>query len=335
VSFDLSQAIATNDRAGAAEHAALAEAQRQHVIELFPVAAWPTMTVEQYALGTDQTKDSYCYELEFRSTWIGSVRGGSAYKHVIFRRRSNQQWRYPQQFSDLEWAWSALRSEFVQAFELADQSEWDAIDALPLLTPSLRSKSVWLHHPDDLLPIYSEANLRAFCELLDLDPTGQVMALNQRLLLALHGRGHCEGWSTWELMDMLYKAADPRPQQRIVKIAPGHNAEYWVECLAGKYICVGWDEVGDLGQFADYEEMRDSFREQYADRYKGNLATVTQKSKELWTLRELRAGDLILANKGTKEVLAVGIVKEPGYEWSDGRKQYRHTVAVDWDTSRG
>ena len=32
-------------------------------------------------------------------------------------------------------------------------------------------------------------------------------------------------------------------------------------------------------------------------------------------------------------MLALGEVVEPGYRWSDERSEYRHTVAVKWDTS--
>jgi 5-methylcytosine-specific restriction protein B len=41
----------------------------------------------------------------------------------------------------------------------------------------------------------------------------------------------------------------------------------------------------------------------------------------------------VVANRGTSEVLAIGTVKEPAYEWRPERSEYRHTVAVDWDLS--
>jgi hypothetical protein len=41
-------------------------------------------------------------------------------------------------------------------------------------------------------------------------------------------------------------------------------------------------------------------------------------------------GDKIVASKGASKVLAVGTVREPGYEY---KSKNGHTVAVDWDTS--
>src|SRR3712207_9470472 len=62
-----------------------------------------------------------------------------------------------------------------------------------------------------------------------------------------------------------------------------------------------------------------------------NRSQVTRKAKELWTLTRLRAGDKVVANRGTSEVLAIGTVKDPAYEWRPERDEYRHTVAVDWE----
>lgn len=118
---------------------------------------------------------------------------------------------------------------------------------------------------------------------------------------------------------------------RVVKIAPGESARLWDECLADGCICVGWDDVGDLNRYSDKASFRDAFRTHYP--YNGAEGTVTKKANELWTLRELKPGDKVVANRGTTEVVAIGTVVESGYRWRPDRTEYKHTVAVDWDTS--
>ncbi len=115
---------------------------------------------------------------------------------------------------------------------------------------------------------------------------------------------------------------------RVVKIAPGEQAKYWDDCRNGGYICVGWDEVGDMTQFASFAE----FRKAFAVARPSTPGHITTKAKELWTLRSLREGDYVVANRGTSEVLAVGKVKG-GYAFRVDRPKYQHTVPVDWDTS--
>jgi Domain of unknown function (DUF3883) len=119
----------------------------------------------------------------------------------------------------------------------------------------------------------------------------------------------------------------------LVKIAPGHRAEYWPDCLREGYICVGWDDVGDLREYGSESDFRAVFEKHY--KYQGNLSATRRKANELWTLTKLRAGDRIVANKGMSKVLAIGVVQEPGYEWRPNRTRgkYFHTVRVVWDPS--
>jgi HNH endonuclease len=113
---------------------------------------------------------------------------------------------------------------------------------------------------------------------------------------------------------------------RLVKIAPGEKACFWDECRAGNYVCVGWDEVGNLKTFDSKDDFQTAFKRRcsYSPSWKAN---------ELWTLMELRPGDKVIANNGLSKVVGVGTVKKPGYVWMPARKResYRHTVSVHWD----
>lgn len=120
-------------------------------------------------------------------------------------------------------------------------------------------------------------------------------------------------------------------QPRVVKIAPGRDARFWDDCHRDGYICVGWDEIGDLRAYDDFAEYREVFRQREGG--DSPASHITRKARELWTLRELVPGDRVVANRGTREVLAVGTVIEPAYEWRPERPEYKHTVRVEWDTS--
>jgi len=121
----------------------------------------------------------------------------------------------------------------------------------------------------------------------------------------------------------------PRDRVRLVKIAPGENAYFWDDCRMGGYICVGWDEVGDLGKFKSKDDFKAAFKRRcrYSPPWKAN---------ELWTLIELRPCDRIIANHGLTKVVGVGTVEEPGYAWKPKRSPegYCHTVKVRWDRTR-
>jgi 5-methylcytosine-specific restriction enzyme B len=313
-----------------------AEQQRQEILERFPRGAWPEMELEDYALGTQQSQDSYCWWLEWGSRELGSISGGSAAKHIIYKHKSGD-WRYhpKEAYADVQEAWRAVRAGFVQAFELAEQGRWEGVDSLEALVrgPAIRTKTLHVYFPQDMVPIYSRDHLQHFLRLLNRpegeENTYDVVRLNRALLEEIRRRD-LPDWTNVQWMKFFYEWADPREVRKIVKIAPGDNARYWEDCRANGYICVGWDEVGDLSGYDNKAEFKQAFVDRY-DNY--NASKAAQKANELWTLRELTPGDLVVANEGISKVLAVGEVVEPGYQWEPNRPEYKHTVAVEWDTS--
>lgn len=156
--------------------------------------------------------------------------------------------------------------------------------------------------------------------------TGYLWEFNAAGLALL--RGASKGpWPEWA------EAACRELAPRLFKIAPGEEARFWQECLDGGYICVGWDEVGDLRKYDSIEDFRKAFAEKTEESGKA-AHHISRKANELWSLRMMKPGDLVVANRGISEILAVGEVLSPGYEWRQERAGYRHTVRVKWDTSK-
>ncbi|HVL49548.1 MAG TPA: AAA family ATPase [Candidatus Thermoplasmatota archaeon] len=339
-SVEFDQAITRFDRGSLSEELKRAEEERHAFTLAYPLEAWNDLSLEQYALGQGgKGKPTVSYLLEFGTQHLGSIGGGDSRKHVIYRRKEDQSWYFPSRFSSVDEAWASLRASFLEAFEAAKRGDWQKIDQLDPLynAPMVRQKTLHIYFPDEILPIYSRDHLVHFLRALGVTDTDSdykdynVVRLNRRLLHTIRETGLVQGWSHVEIMRFLYSWNDPRSTRRVVKIAPGENAKYWSDCLAGDYICVGWDQVGDLRQYANKAAFRDEFREKTDYESKSK---ATEKANEVWTLMELQPGDIVIANQGTSKVLAVGTVTEEGYLWRPERPEYKHTVGVKWDTSR-
>jgi 5-methylcytosine-specific restriction protein B len=335
----LENAVASYDRGTDREFTVAAERERKEALERFPLEQWPTMPLERYALGQKDSEDTFSRWMEFRTQHLGSMRGGSARKHIIYKHKDKPGWYFDPEYKDEQEAWLKVREAFVQAFNNASVDDWNAIDDLTPLAggPALCLKALHLYFPNEILPVYSQQHIRHFLRLLDGPEAGDrslgAVRLNRALLTNAMQRSEFGSWSTQEVMRFLYRWADPREERRIVKIAPGEDARYWDDCLREGYICVGWDKVGDLREFPSREAFRAEFDKEYAGRYNNHKPTLSKKANEVWTLIELEAGDIVIANKGTSQILAVGEVAEPGYTWKPERAEYRHTVPVEWDTS--
>ncbi|ULP37680.1 AAA family ATPase [Mycolicibacterium rufum] len=314
------------------------EQQRAGFLERFPRSVWPDLPLDRYALNTPDYRNSYSYLLEWGTPDLGSISGGSAKKHVIFRRNSGE-WSFPPGFASVDTAWEALRSAFMTMFDLADLGDWTSTSEIDMLRGArvVRLKSLHLYFPDDVLPVYSHSHLTHFAGLFGLDTSGDAIDVNRRLLHHLVALPELNGQDSSTLARVLY-AWSPPPGARVTKywkVAPGARGRFWDECREGNYICVGWDEIGDLSLFDTEDDFKTAFTAAYADEYNGNKSAITQKAKELWRLREMSEGDKIIANRGTREILAVGKVTAAGYQYRSERREYHHTVNVEWNLGAG
>jgi 5-methylcytosine-specific restriction protein B len=332
--IEFEQAVKAFDRSAIEARGEQAESERKQIEVLFPVSSWPKLPLQKYALGQSGTEKTYCWWMEYGSLAIASIKGGSAAKLLIYQHKK-EGWKFDESFASVDEAWSSLRDDFVKAFDLASEKRWDEIDDLASLYggPALRLKSVYVYFPDELMPICSYSHLKHFLTLFDpnfRDPGTATVALSRQLLQSVRKYSVFKDWSNWEITAFLYDWADPRQSTRIFKIAPGDDAKYWEDCKKGNYICVGWGEVGDLRQFSTKAEFREAFGTCFPGFKKSK---ATEKSNEVWTLLELEPGDIIIANKGISEVLAIGQVEEPGYQYQDDWEEYNHSVSVSWDES--
>ncbi len=331
---DLVEAAAAFDRSANRRRAEQAESERKQIENHFPISSWPNLSLDEYALGQSGMEKTFCWWMEYGSLTLASIKGGSAAKHLIYRHKKDG-WKFDDSYPSVDEAWKGLRNDFVKAFELASQKRWNEIDELSSLYggPALRLKTIYVYFPDELLPICSYAHLKHFLALFEPsfnDPGTATVTLSRQLLQQVRSKPIFDGWSNWEVMAFLYDWADPRQSTRIFKIAPGDDAKYWEDCRDGNYICVGWGEVGDLRDFSTKAEFREAFGTCYPGYTKSK---ATEKANEVWTLLELEPGDIIIANRGMSEVLAIGQVEEPGYQYQDEWDEYNHSVSVSWDES--
>ncbi|MFI6931424.1 hypothetical protein [Streptomyces sp. NPDC050287] len=169
---DVWAAAAEFDRSTVCEDQTAAEGDRKRVVDLlFPLEKWPTLPLEHYALGLNPSGATmtYCRFMEFGTPHLGSIKGGSAAKHIMYRHNSGE-WRLaaPLRGMEPQNAWELLRAQFLQAFTAVAAGDFEAVDDLEVLRfgSALVTKSLATYFPEHFLPVYSADHLRKFLALL-------------------------------------------------------------------------------------------------------------------------------------------------------------------------
>ncbi|MBM7868341.1 EVE domain-containing protein [Heliobacterium gestii] len=330
------------------EKLCLAGRLHEDFLREFPRPLLPELSLERYALGKSKT-GSFSWWLEYNTLPLGSIRGGTAIKHVIFYSAKEAAWKYPEPFRSPEDAWKRLRADLIRLIEEHDGNDAEGVDDDSPLNGKdmLKGKVLFLYHPDKFLPVYKLEHLHQFLEELDVPPSEwqgrDNISCNLRLKEVFHGfaregfgdEGASQIWAhagaaaiAVAIKDFLYSQFTH--EEKYYKIAPGEGAALWPECLAGGYISIGWNEMGDLRQYPDYDEFKSAFlKHDFHD----NVSANTRKANELWSFYNLKPGDYVIANKGMSQIVGVGRVNEKGYAFREDLSTFQHVVYVDWEKS--
>jgi hypothetical protein len=186
---------------------------REEFVRRFPKERLDELTLERYALGVDNLRDSFCYWLEFGTKKLGHL-GGTSQKFGVWKGK--QGWRWNKMYQSPEDALSRIKKGLRALVEATEQERFDELDKigreqLGHVRYGLRAKPLSLYFPDEFLPTYSLEHLASFLKLFGAEPQGEVLTHNRQLLQLLRSLPEFEGFDTQQMNDFLY---DCYPQSK-------------------------------------------------------------------------------------------------------------------------
>lgn len=132
-----------------------------------------SMSLEDYALGGENYKDSFSYwiETETRSLGdVGGIGGGGSFKHGIYGMSRRKEFSGNKRMSDDRYAWTIkygrdamtvfqnIKDILLQVAHAAQDNNWDAIDILDFYAP-VKWKWAFLYSSQNLIPVYKREAL--------------------------------------------------------------------------------------------------------------------------------------------------------------------------------
>lgn len=116
---------------------------------------------------------------------------------------------------------------------------------------------------------------------------------------------------------------DPKP--RFWMYAAGENSKYWDEFNKNSIMAIGWDELGNLLEYADRSEMITALQDKY-----DSERSFKNDSLATWQFtHELKPGDVVYVKRGQSKLVGRGIIQSD-YIYDDSRSYYKSIRKVDW-----
>ena len=309
-------------------------ALHKQFLQQFPIEHLGNMTLEEYT--NLNREDSFCYWLESKTNGLGSIWGGSSYKFGIFKYDKAPNLENSKYSHDESYSWSSRLGETSkEAFENvkraivkianhAQQAEWNEIDKINVLWPITTWKIAFLYSNEKLLPFYDkEGWLVPIATHLGLNNAKKCSRIElQNYILEQKGDKDLYEFCD-ELVSIIVKG---KAEKKVWLFAPGENARMWEECKESQTMRLGWNQIGDLSEFANRDELTKAL--QIA--YKKEDSSFRNDSLALWQfIHDVQIGDIVYAKKGLSKIIGRGIV-EGDYYYDDSLSTYRHIRRVKW-----
>ena len=323
---------------------------REEFVKEYPLERIRDMTVEEYCMGTDVTKDSLCYSLEFgkyRGTGFG-IGGGSAWKYgIYYSKKDNSYLHRTHTFDDINEFWPEFRSELYGFLANSGKNNNPVLlEDYPLLQgmAMVLTKLLCLYFPDKYMSIGSPTILK---ELMDqfsytYADSMKVHQLNHSLLANLKSDytelqeldGLLIGNLAWNYNKLKHPdikigrglGNDDIKETHYWIYTAGHNASIWDEYSSNGLMAVGWGHLGNLSAYATQTDIQKKMQEinESSSSFKNDSLCVWQFANEM------KPGDVVYAKRGAYTIIGRGIVTSDYYYDEDASDGYKHFRKIDW-----
>lgn len=321
--------------------------------EEYPLERLKSISLDEYCLGTEYSKEGLCYSIEFgkyKGTGFG-IGGGSAKKFGVYFNKTERCYkRGSQKIDNIEELWPQFREEMVRF--IVDSGEDAApvvLEDYPLLQgmAMVLTKFLCIYYPDKYLCIGSWSVLSSLLDRFQY-PWQEGMRCHQlnyilkenimRDFPEAEQYGHLAvGNLLWNYMTEEEKQGKVQEKEsglgdedviekRFWIYSPGRNASKWDLFSKQGLMGIGWEELGDLSSYDARNDMRDMMQEVYEPD-----KSYTMDSLATWEFaNSIHVGDTVYAKRGMHKIVGRGIVTSEYYYDENVKDAYKHLRRVKW-----
>lgn len=331
-----------------------AEEIKREFIQEYPLSRIKSLSVEDYCLGTNNSKNSLSYNIEFGKYKDAgfSIGGGSSKKFGIYYAKNENCYKYGSRtIENIDEFWPKFRDNLYEFLYQSGYSDSPiSMEDYPMLRgmAMVLTKFLCIYYPDKYLTIGSPSVLKRLLDYFGISYINQMRCneLNYKLFKRikqgfpelLDHKNTTIGQLAWEFIhsksEFNQVQADKSPglgDQGIDEIhywtySPGDKAAKWVDFYEKGIMAIGWKELGDLNEYGSKNEIVQALTD-----INGEESSYKNSAHAVWQfVHDIKPGDIIYAKQGRTGILGKGIV-ESEYEYTqDYDREYPNIRRIQW-----
>lgn len=299
------------------------------------LAEWPLSRIQEMSLDeyTNLDKTSFCYWLEAKTTDLGSIWGGSAYKFGIYKRKDTSTTiTVDHRSTDGEFAWFSkygqtkdeafekVRSLLVEIIINAQNNTIENIDEIDLGN-AYKWKIAFLYSDFNIINIFKQESLLEAAKSIGFkEKNNTYSALNKYIMSK---KESSEDY--FDFTQKLWKVTSLNGSIKYWLYSPGENAERWEEFYDLSIMALGWDELGDLNNY----DSKKAIKERLQELENVNSSKQNDSTANFDFYQEVNLGDIVIVKKGRSKLLGYGVVMSD-YYYDQERNNFKSCRKVDW-----
>ena len=306
---------------------------RDEFLSTWPLERVKKMTIDEY---TNLNKDdSFCYWLEKKTEILGSIWGGSSFKFGIYKRRNTDREFEKNAISDGEYAWldkygkerdeafNNVKNIIIDIIKKSQAGDFKAIDSIDLGN-AIKWKIAHLYSDNRILNVFSKEKLIEIAKKLSIEFEKKISFYNLQDLV-LKQKSPEEDYFTFAKRIWSLTA---NKEAKYWLYSPGEQAVKWEEFYNEGIMAIGWDKLENLENYVDRKSILKALINNYGggEDQPNNVSAIDDFCNGE---NKINVGDIVIAKKGTKNLLGYGKVISD-YYFDEERAAYKHCREVKW-----
>ena len=306
---------------------------RDEFLSTWPLERMKEMAIDEY---TNLNKDdSFCYWLEKKTEILGSIWGGSSFKFGIYKRRNTDREFEKNAISDGEYAWldkygkerdeafNNVKNIIIDIIKKSQAGDFKAIDSIDLGN-AIKWKIAHLYSDNRILNVFSKEKLIEIAKKLSIEFEKKISFYNLQDLV-LKQKSPEEDYFTFAKRIWSLTA---NKEAKYWLYSPGEQAVKWEEFYNEGIMAIGWDKLENLENYVDRKSILKALINNYGggEDQPNNVSAIDDFCNGE---NKINVGDIVIAKKGTKNLLGYGKVISD-YYFDEERAAYKHCREVKW-----